>query len=179
MRLLRLLAIGFSVSVLGCFQGGPRSSSSRPPEIEWQEYKSEEGGFQVKMPGQPKLEEQGGWKIHSVTSEQLLIGYFVHQGPSPSLFGLISPEMTLKAYQERTIKRDFPQGTVVEVNDLQLGEHPGKEFVLVVEGDDVIRRVYPIKNRIYLVTVSGRNLTSSSRHVKPFFDSFTFTNQKH
>ncbi|MFY7952679.1 MAG: hypothetical protein ACOVT5_09235 [Armatimonadaceae bacterium] len=184
MRALRLFAVSSMIAAAGCVPA-PRtkpkpaiSPTTAPRGIVWVEYKSAEDGFRVNVPDAPRRTDQGGYGVHQVILPEKETAYTVHASPSSSLLGLASPELLLKSYQQRTIKRDFPNAELVSATDVRLGEVKGKEFVLKVEGYDIIRRVYATEQRMYLVTVSGKDLKPATPHVTPFFDSFAVTETK-
>lgn len=185
MRSHHLLAVASGLIAAGCGPTFTTPPAAPPPSpttakrgLEWSDCTSAEGGFRVKLPGPPRRTDEGGYVVHQVVLAETQTAYTVHVSPEAGMLGLVSPEVMLKSYQQRTIKRDFPKGEIVSTTDLRLGELLGKEFVLRVEGYDVIRRVYVTDKRVYLVTVSGTGLTPTTPHVVPFFDSFAVTEAK-
>ena len=170
---LKLSFMGLVVIAVGCSPAPRPASQATNSNLQWREFTADEDGYRVKMPGQPKRQERDGYVIRQVILTDPQAAYTVHHGSAPAAFAGISAELKLRSYEQRTIKKEFPTGKLVEVKDITLGEHPGKEFVLVVDGYDLIRRVYFVNSDMYMVTVSGSNLTPTSPHVVPFFDSFT------
>jgi hypothetical protein len=160
----------------GCGQVAPRPGDRADEargDPDWQEFTSDEGRFAVSLPGKPERSESGGYQIFKVKAKPPRPGYFVHYADLPAALRE-QAQAFLTAYEQRTILKDFPDGKVVSTRGLDLGGSPGKEFILsFAKRGFVVRRVYCVEGRVYLVTASGEDLDRyNARYVKPFLDSF-------
>jgi len=165
---LLLLAVGTLLA--GC--GG---------KADWTEFKSEEGGFSILMPGAPTEETQtqatelGDIDIHMFTYEEKDVAYIVGYNLLPAaILELSSADPMLDGACEGQVSS--VNGTEVSRQTISLGAYPGRELEIRVDDADGIKtlhtRIYLVEDKLYQVLVVGGEDQSGAEDTIKFLDAF-------
>lgn len=153
------------------------------PSSRWKEFKSEKGGFKVLMAAKPQHEdietenEIGKSVLHMHT---IFMGRAMYAANYNDFSEKIL-EIPLANFYDSS--RDSAaanmQGKVVSEKDSKLGEHPGREFVIEVNGGKELfrARVFLIKQRLFQVVVFGKKDLVTNKEADQFLDSFELLEQ--
>jgi hypothetical protein len=150
-------------------------------EAAWAEFKSEEGGFSILMPGKPTEETQtqatelGNIDVYSYTYEEEDVAYMVGYNllPAAMLEASSSGPMLDGACDGQV---SGVSGTEVSRQEIALGAYPGRDLEIRVENADGITtlhtRIYLVENKLYQILVVGREGQSTSPDTIKYLDSF-------
>jgi hypothetical protein len=156
------------------------SRLGRIPDADWIDVTSQEGRFNVKMPGSPTKQEQqrpaltGPLTIHMLVVERksedcaFMVSYF----DVPEL-AMRDPQAMLIDGRDGEIQNS--KGTLRKSEEISLDGHPGLAFEFDL-GDGKkgigISRIYIVKQRAYALLVIGSKITPGSPEVPKFLNSF-------
>jgi hypothetical protein len=149
------------------------------PTAGWKVHKSTEGGYSVKLPGEPKLEQQsqptesGTTTVHVATYARQTDGFIVmwHQHPAGAPK---DPKAILDTINDTTLS--MLPGKVLAREDIKLGTHPGRAVTtkLSNQPSTMRTRTFVVGDRVYQVWAMG-NGDGNPRAAEAFLDSFTVT----
>jgi len=182
-RNLTLLLISLTVFAHGCGQrsAGPGNTSSPGPT--WSEFSHAAGRFKIDMPGKPKEEvyvsqtNQGEVRLVSnllqLSNRKTFSVNFLDYPQDPKFANAKGVQETLDEAVVNIGKE--MRGRVEKRQSIELGQHPGREFtvVLVDSGEMLLGRIYLVKNRLYQVFAGwsearGDTAEDAERFVKSF-----------
>ncbi|MEO8557478.1 MAG: hypothetical protein ABI439_00330 [Rhodospirillales bacterium] len=139
-----------------------------------------DGKYVIQMPGQPKQQTQ---KINTAAGPADLFQYIVEVSNDEAYISSYieysskvvvarSPQDHLKVAQEGTIK-GLPGSKVLVEKETNVGDHPGRVFVLDLGNDSVYTAaIYLVNNRLYQnVAVTPKAMAGGPKVVK-FLESF-------
>lgn len=152
----------------GCQKADPAIPASA-----WQGYSAPDGKFSVALPGSPRSSESNGYQRLEVQPQGSAPTFSVDYADLPPGF-IQSPSQYFEEYRTKTIPQSFGDGKVVSVRDVSAGDNPGKEFILEFPSTkgSLFRRLFIVKNRLYILSVAGTKLDPAAPDVRKFFDSF-------
>ena len=142
--LLGLLAVGGLVWFLAF--GG----------VSWQEFASKEGGFVVLVPGSPTPGKANDAKMGVELKE--IVAKPSKSGPTYTVQYADLREKPINDYLylswlKHNLLDSMPNGKLSEELEIKLGSHTGKQLTLDLPEDQrLVRRMYLVENRIFLVT---------------------------
>jgi hypothetical protein len=143
----------------------------------WKEFAPKDGRFRVLMPGTPKREKQdtesdfgkGVLVMHTVERGGLIYG--ANYCDFPAAIKKAPADKVLDSSRDGCV--DNLNGKLLLDKKVKLGEHPGREVRVGVEGGRVFRaRVYLVGRRLYQVVVFGPGEKVTSKEADKFLDSF-------
>jgi hypothetical protein len=147
-------------------------------EPAWKPYHSSDGGFQVLMPGEPKLEAQvvataaGPVSAHFVTAEGVgsAKSFAVIYNDYPAGLMNASAARILDGARDGAVKT--VAGRLLAERPITLAGHPGREMQIGLSGGgSIVARLYLVKNRLYQANVEVRR-DDVSPAAKRFLESF-------
>lgn len=180
--MLVLLAVAslFAFVAAGC--------APAPPAFK--EFTSEEGGFSVKMRGDPKEEtsDSSGMATTTYTSDLGDTAYAVaHLALDPSLLGGASSAQILDLMSS-SLESAMGDVKITSSSDINLDGVPGKEFRLEGTFKDLtgtgekdsfegiaVLRIYLGDSGLYMVIYGAKTAQFSQADADTFFDSFKLT----
>src|SRR3989344_7369334 len=146
-------------------------------QLQLKEFKSEDGGFSVLMPGTPKLETQtantaaGPLDIKMYGLEKNGIGYSVGYIVYPEeAVAEQTPEQTLDGARDGAVANVF--GTLTLEKIISVGGYPAREITIAVEDGGVRARIILVNNTMYIVTVAATKDKIVQPHIKDVLESF-------
>lgn len=146
----------------------------------WREFKPPDGGFAVKMPGQPKLEQQRVEGTNTATniygiqqgSRNFVVSY--HEYPA-DIIKRTSADKLLTGVERNTA--EAVKGTVRADRNMVIGGHQAREAV-IDSGTQTMKARYVLAgNRLYQVIFTGEKGSENGRDVATFLNSFRLTPQ--
>ncbi|HWP60408.1 MAG TPA: hypothetical protein VNL14_21105 [Candidatus Acidoferrales bacterium] len=147
--------------------------------LKWKEFRSDEGGFSVLMPGTPTPQPQ---RVNSPAGAIDLYMFVVaHDGAEYMVAYNDYPETMVKGTNPEKVLDGARDGIIANVRGRLLSEtkitlqqFPGRELKLSLpEGARALQtRLYFVKNRLYQVGVLAVEKDLSSRDIVKFLDSF-------
>ena len=146
----------------------------------WQEFSSPPGRFKITFPGQPKYSTQRepvkNQIFHQFEVLQIPfdLGFFVHYVDLPPAPNPPPPDLFFESLRGGVLS-DFPGGRLTREERVQVNGHLGREYSIAMPIAQVIRRVYLVNNRMYMVTVSGSRLEQHRGDSDRYFNSFQVT----
>ena len=138
----------------------------------WKQYTSKEGGYKILMPGKPtavvRNKNQDSFKTVRLQTKAAL--YSVSFRGGPIFTGSAIPE--LFGWTQRTTIRGL-HARLMEEQSISVGGYPGKEFLIITpEAKYQRNRMIIVKNRYYVITMSGTRRALISEDGDTFFNSF-------
>jgi hypothetical protein len=165
-------ALGYLIVILMCF--GPGSGFGA--NAAWREVRTPDGRCAVLMPGPPTRKKLGQqFRAGAVSIDAYEV---VRQNTTFSLHHFELPP----GEDPDAFTRDYGQGiarplgaTLRPEQQVWQGGHNGKEYVLVLpnNGGTLVRRLFLVGRHVYLLSVSGTNVSSTSPDVTRFFNSLS------
>lgn len=152
----------------------------------WTSYSSPEGRFSVTFPAPPgpvgdntvmTVNGKLLLKMITATPDRSRVAYAVMWGdyPASDAPGKEGRDRAEEFFENGGRALTGPgKGTMQRQAKLSLGNYPGREYWVQLSdnrGDQRVR-AYLVKNRIYMVMVTGMAGTTSSPDAEPFFKSF-------
>ena len=145
---------------------------ARAQEGVWREYRRDDVGFRIEMPGEPKIRvEKGDPQDPWTTSTDAQVRY------QHELFDVSWTEFkdTVFSEEEFTRFRDMMTGAGYRIDNemqLTLNDVPAREFIIETGEINFVRRILAVRNlAIAIHALGGRNI-HNSRTVRRFLDSF-------
>jgi hypothetical protein len=149
-------------------------------KAEFKTFTSQDGGFSVLMPGEPKEESKTTqtasgpiqFKMFSVELGSGSIAYIVAYNDYPqALIDRSNPATILDGAMEGAAGGS--KSNITSKTDVLLGGHPGREFTAKLAGGfDYASRVFLVKERLYQVNVVCEPGKVSADDKRKFFESF-------
>ena len=138
----------------------------------WQEYRRDDVGFRIEMPGAPRIRVQRGRPDNNwITSSGALVRY------QHEIFDVTWAEFkdTVAVEDEYTRFRDMMAGAGYQIEEdipLTLNDVPAREFVIETGTINFVRRILAVRNfAIGMHAMGARNIQYSPT-VRRFLDSF-------
>ena len=138
----------------------------------WQEYRRDDAGFRIEIPGAPRIRVQRGRPEHNwITSSGAQVR---HQH---EIFDVTWTEFkdTVAVEDEYTRFRDMMAGAGYQIEEdipLTLDDVPAREFIIETGAINFVRRILAVRNfAIALHAIGARNIQYSPT-VRRFLDSF-------
>ena len=138
----------------------------------WQEYRRDDAGFRIELPGAPRIRVQRGRPEHNwITSSGAQVRY------QNEIFDVTWAEFkdTVAVEDEYTRFRDMMAGAGYQIEEdipLTLDDVPAREFVIETGAINFVRRILAVRNfAIALHAIGARNIQYSPT-VRRFLDSF-------
>lgn len=148
---------------------------------EWQEYRSEEGGFTALFPGTPKANfepaDKSGVAAHEFVVGLGQIAYAVSYNDfAPNTFAGKNPQRILDRARDRLVKGQ-PVKLLAD-KPVKTDNHIGREVVFEEsDGYTQVYRIYVVKDRLYETITGGPKGSDKSPETIRFHDSFRFIGQ--
>ena len=145
---------------------------------EWKEFASKDGRFTVLMVGTPKqykLDTESDFGKGVLNMNSIQLGKTMYAANYCDFPAEIKKAGLKQVYDS---SRDGAaanlEGKLASEKDLKLGEHPGREIQIAVQGGKRLfrARVYLIDQRLYQVVVFGTKEAATSKDADKFLDSF-------
>jgi hypothetical protein len=162
--------------------GACEPSTDSEPTPSWQEFMPEGGGFSVLMPGTPGRETESDdssfGAIETVrfelAREEDPLSYGVqYTDMPPAILGLLRGVQTLLVARQRKLAYDLDATLLGEVENIVLGEYPGKHFKLELpDGSVGSYRIFYVDHRLYQLSVRTHTDRVGAEEVSRFLDSF-------
>jgi hypothetical protein len=152
------------------------------PDPEWQTHDSQQGGFRVELPGEPRKDverrfrEQGlrlpGMKVEGTHLWTRAENYAIAYRDLPD-----GPRQTDDQILDDEIKRVLGEPRQARPADpIDVGGFPGREFEYRAKGGAVYRgRVILAGTRVYVLLAGGRFTEPDDENVRRFLESFEVT----
>jgi WD40 repeat protein/DNA-directed RNA polymerase subunit RPC12/RpoP len=149
----------------------------QPSPFAWQVFNSGEGRFSVLVPKEPIKSTaqlpsppfERFTSIHQFEAgfKQKEVDFLVHYYDIPTF-----PAKVPVNIRQQTID-SFPNGQLESEQEVQVHEYKGTEFIFNVQGAKVVRRVFPVNNRVFFLTVSSSQWDGIAADAEKFFESFS------
>jgi len=144
---------------------------------DWIEYRSDEGGFAVRLPAEPEVQTQLAETVAGTVEVTMALTEMENYAAGVSFNAIppeaaADPETLLEGGREGAAMN--LKGRVVSDKPIKLGAYPGTEFV-VETSDDLIytARIYVVDDRLYQILFLVPKDQIDQFDVQAFFDSFT------
>jgi hypothetical protein len=160
-----LLAGACASSVLG-------PTLARAQDSVWQEYRRDDAGFRIELPGAPRIRVQRGRpESNWITTTGALVRY------QNEIFDVVSTEFKdiVAVEDEYTRFRDMMAGAGYQIEEdipLTLDDVPAREFVIETGAINFVRRILAVRNFAIGIHVIGARNIQYSPTVRRFLDSF-------
>ena len=155
-----------------CASSGLGPKPARAQDSVWQEYRRDDAGFRIELPGAPRTRVQRGRPDNNwITSTGVLVRY------QNEIFDVTSTEFKeiVVVEDEYTRFRDMMAGAGYQIEEdipLTLDDVPAREFVIETGAINFVRRILAVRNfAIALHAIGARNIQYSPT-VRRFLDSF-------
>jgi hypothetical protein len=138
----------------------------------WQEYRRDDVGFRIEMPGAPKIRvEKGNPEDDWTTSTNAQVRY------QHELFDVSWTEFKdiVSVEDEYTRFRDMMTGAGYRIGDdipLTLNGIPAREFIIETGDINFVRRIMAVRNFAISIHALGARNIHNSPTVRRFLDSF-------
>jgi len=138
----------------------------------WQEYRRDDVGFRIEMPGAPRIRVQRGRPDNNwITSSGALVRY------QHEIFDVTWAEFkdTVAVEDEYTRFRDMMAGAGYQIEEdipLTLDDVPAREFVIETGAINFVRRILAVRNFAISIHAMGARNIQYSPTVRRFLDSF-------
>jgi hypothetical protein len=145
----------------------------------WKEVKSQEGGFSVLLPGQPKVERQTtetavgplAFTMHTVELSFGSIAYIAsYNDYPPSLIADGDKNAILDGVVEGALGS---KANLKKSDPISIDGHPGREFTgTVKDGYEYTSRAYLVNQRLYQLNIVSTPGKVPAADKRKYFDSF-------
>jgi len=145
----------------------------------WKEFKSQEGGFSVLLPGQPKVERQTtetavgplAFTMHTVELSFGSIAYIAsYNDYPPSLIADGDKNAILDGVVEGALGS---KANLKKSDPISIDGHPGREFTgTVKDGYEYTSRAYLVNQRLYQLNIVSTPGKVPAEDKRKYFDSF-------
>ena len=151
------------------------SSGLEPAQAQesiWQEYRRDDAGFRIELPGAPRIRVQRGRPENNwITTTGALVRY------QNEIFDVVSTEFKdiVMVEDEYTRFRDMMAGAGYQIEEdipLTLDEVPAREFVIETGAINFVRRILAVRNFAIGIHAMGARNIQYSPTVRRFLDSF-------
>ncbi len=144
--------------------------------IHWQEFKFKPGNFAVLIPNtlidqQDTLSTtEGTLDLKEFSTQTNSLRLVVAYSDYLSTANLSNSEVVLANVRDRLV--DKLGVKLVRDSSITLGDYPGKELKLQSSTEQIIFRLFLVKQRLYIVGVTQKNNVDSSKDMAKFLASF-------
>jgi hypothetical protein len=145
----------------------------------WKEFTSQEGGFSVLLPGQPKVERQTtetavgplAFTMHTVELSFGSIAYIAsYNDYPPSLIADGDKNAILDGVVEGALGS---KANLKKSDPISIDGHPGREFTgTVKDGYEYTSRAYLVNQRLYQLNIVSTPGKVPAEDKRKYFDSF-------
>jgi hypothetical protein len=155
-----------------CASSGLGAKMARAQESIWQEYRRDDVGFRIEMPGAPRMRVQRGRPdANWITTIGALVRY------QNEIFDVVSTEFKdiVAVEDEYTRFREMMAGAGYQIEEdipLTLDDVPAREFVIETGAINFVRRILAVRNYAIGIHVMGARNVQYSPTVRRFLDSF-------
>jgi hypothetical protein len=155
-----------------CASSGLGSTVARAQGDIWQEYRRDDAGFRIEMPGAPRVRVQRGRPDNNwTTSNGALVRY------QNEIFDVTWTEFkdTVAVEDEYTRFRDMMAGAGYQIEEdiaLTLNDVPAREFIIETGNINFVRRILVVRNFAIGIHAMGARNIQYSPTVRRFLDSF-------
>lgn len=156
----------------------PSSTSSSHASLkDWIEYRSEEGGFTILLPGKPQEQTQSTDTAAGTVPLTMALAEMENYAAGVSfneipMEAAVDPEKILAGGRKGAAQN--LKGTVVSDKPIRLGAYPGSEFVVETPNNLIYTaRIYVVNDRLYQILFLASKDQIDQFDVQGFFDSFT------
>jgi hypothetical protein len=138
----------------------------------WQEYRREDVGLRIEMPGEPRIRVQNGRPVDDwMTSTDVQVRY------QHEIFDLSWTEFKdiVSVEDEYTRFRELMTGAGYQLQQdipLTLNDVPAREFVIETGDINFVRRILAVRNLAIAIHALGARNVRNSPTVRRFLDSF-------
>jgi hypothetical protein len=162
-----------SFLVMGaCASAGFGPKPARAQASIWQEYRRDDVGFRIEMPGAPRIRVQRARPENNwITASGALVRY------QNEIFDVTWTEFKEAAEVEDEYKRfrDMMAGAgyqIEEDTELTLDDVPAREFIIETGAINFVRRILVVRNFAISIHAMGARNLQYSPTVRRFLDSF-------
>jgi hypothetical protein len=151
----------------------------------WNEFTSQEGGFSVLLPGQPKIERQTtetavgplAFTMHTVELSFGSVAYIAsYNDYPPSLIAAGDKSAILDGVVEGALGS---KANLKKTEPITVDGHPGREFTgTVKDGYEYTSRAYLVNNRLYQLNIVSTPGKVPAEDKRKYFDSFKLLKPK-
>lgn len=152
-----------------------------PTLKDWFEYRSDEGGFIVRLPAEPKVTTQstataaGPIELTMALAETDHCAAVVSFNDIP-IAAMSDPDTLLQGGRDGVVKK--LNGTIVSERPVTLDDYPGLEFVLETsKSQTYMIRIYIVNDRLYQLLFLSSKSRIDQFDVQGFFESFQLLKQ--
>jgi hypothetical protein len=155
-----------------CASSGLGPNVARAQEGIWQEYRRDDVGFRIELPGAPRIRVQRGRPDNNwITSTGALVRY------QNEIFDVVSTEFKeiVPVEDEYTRFRDMMAGAGYQIEEdisLTLDDVQAREFVIETGAINFVRRILVVRNFAIGIHAMGARNIQYSPTVRRFLDSF-------
>jgi hypothetical protein len=155
-----------------CAASGLGPNVARAQDSIWQEYRREDVGFRIEMPGAPRIRVQRARPENNwITASGALVRY------QHEIFDVTWTEFkeTVAVEDEYTRFRDMMAGAGYQIEEdipLTLDDVPAREFVIETGAINFVRRILVVRNFAISIHAMGARNIQYSPTVRRFLDSF-------
>jgi hypothetical protein len=146
-------------------------SAARAQDASWQLYRREDLGFEVEMPGKPKIEVEEFERDHPavrsidavVDVEQISFsaGYYEYRMPITLEQEALAQQLLARGLEARTVRETAFMMSGIE----------GRDISMEGDGLNAILRIVSMQNRRIMISVMGDRIIHSNAMVRRFLDS--------
>ena len=155
-----------------CASSGLGPELVRAQDSVWQEYRRDDAGFRIELPGAPRIRVQRGRPDNNwMTTTGALVQY------QNEIFDVTSTEFKeiVAVEDEYTRFRDMMAGAGYQIEEdipLTLDDVPAREFVIETGAINFVRRILVVRNFAIGIHAMGARNIQYSPTVRRFLDSF-------
>jgi hypothetical protein len=145
---------------------------ARAQESIWREYRRDDVGFRIEMPGAPRIRVQRARPENNwITTTGALVRF------QSEIFDVTSTEFKeiVAVEDEYTRFRDMMAGAGYQIEEdipLTLDEVPAREFLIETGAINFVRRILAVRNFAISIHAMGARNIQYSPTVRRFLDSF-------
>jgi len=155
-----------------CASAGLGPQVARAQESIWQEYRRDDVGFRIEMPGPPRVRVQRARPENNWITASGALARYQHE-----LFDVTWTEFkeTVAVEDEYTRFRDMMAGAGYPIEEdipLTLDDAPAREFVIETGAINFVRRILAVRNVAIGIHAMGARNIQYSPTVRRFLDSF-------
>ena len=138
----------------------------------WQEYRRDDVGFRIEMPGEPRIRVEKGDPQDTWTTSTDAQVHYQHE-----VFDVSWTEFKdiASAEEEYTRFREMMNRAGYQIEDeisLTLNDLPAREFIIERGNINLVRRIVAVRNLVIGIHATGGRNLHNSQSVRRFLDSF-------
>jgi hypothetical protein len=148
------------------------AKAARPQTGIWREYRRDDVGFRIEMPGEPRVRIQNGRAADNWTTSTDVQVRYQHE-----IFDLSWTEFkeVVAVEDEYTRFRELMTGAGYQLQEdipLTLDDVPAREFIIETGDINFVRRIMAVRNLAIAIHALGARNVRNSPTVRRFLDSF-------